>query len=85
MGGAAVALKPPPPWHAANRAEGELAEPHLSGKARVFFHLLSASAKRGERTLLFSQSLFALDVLEEMLREKSESRAHARTHPLPSS
>ena len=78
-GASASALPAPRPWHDASRAEGELAEPHLSGKVRVFFHLLSACAKRGERTLLFSQSLYALDVLEEMLREKSE-RARPRAH-----
>ena len=47
--------------------------PNLSRplQVRVFFHLLSACAKRGERTLLFSQSLFLLDVLEDMLHTKT--------------
>ena len=41
-----------------------------SGKAVVFLRLLSGAAGQGGRTLLFTQSLFVLDVLEEMLRDK---------------
>ena len=57
-------------WHAAERPQADVEEIEASGKARVFFQLLDAAAKQGERTLLFSQSLFLLDLLEAQLADR---------------
>ena len=43
----------------------------LSGKCRVLFALLRGAAARGERTLLFSQSLHLIDLLEAVLKRRT--------------
>ena len=55
------------PWYEACQDECEEEEAELSGKMMVFLGLLDACARAGERMLLFSQSLFLLDVLETIL------------------
>lgn len=58
------------------QANGLLAEysPGLlenSAKFEVFFSLLEETVAAGDRMLLFSQSLFTLNLLEEFLQERN--------------
>ena len=62
-------------WYEAEREVGEEASAELSGKVLVFLGLLEACAQQGERTLLFSQSLHMLDVLEALLAQRPRAAA----------
>lgn len=53
-------------WRAAP-AVADACEPHLSGKISIALELLSRAVAAGERTLVFSQSLDTLSVLEHVL------------------
>ena len=61
----AADLNPPPTPHP---NQDDVA---LSGKTRVFFALLRSAAARKERTLLFSQSLHLIDLLEDVLKQRT--------------
>jgi hypothetical protein len=66
-------------WHAAERSAGcDSDEVELSGKCRVLFAMLDGAAREGERTLLFSQSLFLIDLLEKQLAQRPVTRSAAR-------
>ncbi|KAL3909462.1 MAG: hypothetical protein SGPRY_009418 [Prymnesium sp.] len=58
----------PAAWHDAWREEAVSGDEELSGKMLVLFALLQRSA--GERTLVFSQSLHLVDILQELLESK---------------
>ena len=58
-------------WYAAGRELGSSDECALSGKTRVFFALRRHAAAKGERMLLFSQSLHLIDLLEAVLKRRA--------------
>lgn len=54
-----------------------------AAKTKIFFTILEESVKIGDRLLVFSQSLFTLNMLEEFLQQRPiprKDQSHCRKH-----